>query len=271
MSSQQLVIPHVLLIRMWNEYLSFVETRRREAPFALLNRQWNRSKKLADLQLTHLQISSDVPNALDILSKHKNDNSFSRLRSISLVNLTNNQVVELFDPYQLFHFPTTVVFLRVSAVEEVWTRIAFAEFIKRNQHIPRIYFNDRFDVQAGTTSASELAETFSSNHPLQSRIQVGEFVTLEAACPWNTHCQPYTLRWVNQCPCNNCPQKFCWGVPADCSCPYVHTFKGRCCPKYKFIVPKICLKHWKECIVHAYGQYICQDCNNRAIASAYHK
>lgn len=262
MCSEYLKIPAVFATRILNEFLSFVETQGSGAPFASINRCWNENKKRADQQLRHLTIDHNMDAVLDILERAK---TLTKLRSISIVNLTPSQAWSLVD-LRCFRFPATVISLRIEAADEVTEINDLPLFIWKNKHISSFHFNDCFDTMACETTSRNLPNYFTKNNPLKARVQVGKFVTLEPVCRSHTQAKdpPYALRWIGQCPVDNCQEHLCWSLESDCTCSKGRISLYRCCDKYKWITPFICLKHSKQHFMKgAGGKYMCGDCLNR--------
>lgn len=260
MSCHKLVIPQVLLIRIWNDFLSFAESRGNRSYYARVNKLWNESRKRADQQLTHLKIGEKMEKTLEIL--HKTGAKFCKLHSISVVNFTT------FDSLQDFCFPATVRRLGIEATNLIMGCDKFYQFIHKHQRISSLYFDEFFDNMTSEFTSARLTKLLNKENPLKVRVQVGQCVTLEAFCPSNTQQDPpYDLRWVGQCPVSNCQQRLCWGSYAFCRCSKGRIFNGACCATYKRLTPQICLSHSKQHFLKTPdGVEMCDDCFNRQVA-----
>lgn len=268
-----LLIPDVLLIRIVNDFLSFLDTRESGAHYyySTVNKHWYTTMQRADKQLSNVSINiqNNLRSAVEIFSKNLNER-FPRLHSVSVKKLTGFQATA-FLCNELVRIPISVKVLQLESLQllELLAFHSFTDFIIRNQHVATIHLNECFDDLTGDATAIALREAFTATHPLKTRIRVGEFVTIAASCSNMANDQNYCLRWVNQCPIDNCQEFFCWGTCLeDCNCekrnPY--PFVNKCCAKYKFTVPKICQTHLQQDFVQTpRGGYVCLDCSARPL------
>lgn len=262
-------IPEVLWIRVLNEYLSFDTTRcysRYEcSPWLHLNRYFKDViLKNANRQLKVVCIENETGTRQTCTRPQLCSKELSLVHTVSYLKLTSVGflcLTSLRSP-----FPSNVTTLELNMQKDAGMTSLFmdlSDFVKQVPHLKHLKCSSTLDNIATSISGDRFAQFFSKSNPLQCNIQIGDFVTLSPNCPnLNPPDEGYRLRWVNQCPLDNCTIKFCWGDLADvnyCNHCWVQkpTIIRPCfCSPFRMV----CVVHLQQYFVFREGHYMCKAC-----------
>lgn len=263
-----LLIPESLWIKVLNEYLTFGETRGSQSPCLLLGLQWHQGWKAANRLLKRATITTDhIENTTESLAKLQ----LPRLKEVSFIKLTDSELTAFYErSITAFYersitLPSTVQLVTLSCNQPM-QNYSFGNcvdgltlFILKNAHVPLFQFCSNFDPFASGPSAN-VFNCYAQKQHLIPSIHVGHFVTLESHCP-NLKTVVGPLRWVNQCPFENCPERFCWGDPGCKPCAKQVPTVVKCCQKQRIPAQMVCPRHIKQYFKqNRNGTWMCDSC-----------
>lgn len=243
-----LLPPIQLWIRVLNEYLTFSETRCQASPYLFLGREWFKSYKTANkqLQLAYMTVQSfnDVVHIL--LNSH-----LPRLKTLVFHQLTETELTRFVSVGK--NLPKTVTSVNISfytpghrVLASSWL-FELVDFIIANDNLRKFTFCQNLDFFANASTSAYFNKRLIQKFNVQ--IEVGRFVSLASECPnskpqYNQRLND--LRWVNQCPFDNCTERFCWGLALCGACDAKKHHLVACCPAEISPVRLVCASHFRK-------------------------
>lgn len=175
-----------------------------------VSHDWNSAMTRANHQLRRVYIQQDRDTNMKHCYRAITSQQFPQLKTLVLRNLGMSDLKWLFQEPVSVPSSVQIFDITVSESVNVGQYYILPGFIGRNRHVKEFKLCDNMDNFAHTLSEQLLSEEFPVTDPLLAAVTVGKFATLQPYCFQEHQQSPYRLRWVYQCPFENCLQRFCW-------------------------------------------------------------